>query len=67
MVKFGKIDVFSYIPRRLQLSLPSWFFFAWESRLVAIVPLHLLAYQAAVLRGCDIDNPRNLARSATVE
>ncbi len=35
--------------------------------LVSIVPLQLLAYHAAVLRGCDVDKPRNLAKSVTVE
>jgi len=35
--------------------------------LVAIIPLQLLAYHAAVLRGCDVDKPRNLAKSVTVE
>jgi len=32
-----------------------------------IVPLQLLAYHIAVLRGCDVDKPRNLAKSVTVE
>jgi glucosamine--fructose-6-phosphate aminotransferase (isomerizing) len=32
-----------------------------------IVPLQLLAYHIAVLRGCDVDQPRNLAKSVTVE
>jgi glucosamine--fructose-6-phosphate aminotransferase (isomerizing) len=35
--------------------------------LVATVPLQLLAYHMAVLRGCDVDQPRNLAKSVTVE
>ncbi len=35
--------------------------------LVAVVPLQLLAYHTAVLRGCDVDKPRNLAKSVTVE
>ncbi len=34
---------------------------------VSIVPLQLLAYHIAVLRGCDVDKPRNLAKSVTVE
>jgi len=34
---------------------------------VSVVPLQLLAYHAAVLRGCDVDKPRNLAKSVTVE
>lgn len=35
--------------------------------LVSIIPLQLLAYHIAVLRGCDVDKPRNLAKSVTVE
>jgi glucosamine--fructose-6-phosphate aminotransferase (isomerizing) len=35
--------------------------------LVTVVPLQLLAYHAAVLRGCDVDKPRNLAKAVTVE
>jgi len=34
---------------------------------VSVVPLQLLAYHIAVLRGCDVDKPRNLAKSVTVE
>jgi len=32
-----------------------------------VVPLQLLAYHIAVLRGCNVDQPRNLAKSVTVE
>ena len=35
--------------------------------LLAIIPLQLIAYEIAKLRGCDIDKPRNLAKSVTVE
>jgi glucosamine--fructose-6-phosphate aminotransferase (isomerizing) len=35
--------------------------------ILMIVPLQLLAYHIAVLRGCDVDQPRNLAKSVTVE
>src|SRR5262245_42547186 len=35
--------------------------------LLAIIPLQLLAYHIAVARGCDVDKPRNLAKSVTVE
>lgn len=35
--------------------------------LLTIIPLQLLAYEIAKLRGCDIDKPRNLAKSVTVE
>ncbi len=34
---------------------------------LAVIPLQLLAYHIAVLRGCDVDQPRNLAKSVTVE
>ncbi len=37
------------------------------SPILLIVPLQLLAYHVAVLRGCDVDQPRNLAKSVTVE
>ncbi len=35
--------------------------------LYAIIPLQLLAYHTAVIKGCDVDKPRNLAKSVTVE
>jgi glucosamine--fructose-6-phosphate aminotransferase (isomerizing) len=37
------------------------------SPIVSVVPLQLLAYDIAVRRGCDVDQPRNLAKSVTVE
>jgi glutamine---fructose-6-phosphate transaminase (isomerizing) len=37
------------------------------SPILAIVPLQLLSYHIAVRRGCDVDQPRNLAKSVTVE
>jgi glucosamine--fructose-6-phosphate aminotransferase (isomerizing) len=37
------------------------------SAILEIVPLQLLAYHIAVRRGCDVDQPRNLAKSVTVE
>jgi glucosamine--fructose-6-phosphate aminotransferase (isomerizing) len=46
-----------YIPRTMDAVFP----------LLAVVPLQLLAYHIAVLRGCDVDKPRNLAKSVTVE
>lgn len=46
-----------YIPETLELTSP----------LLSIVPLQLFAYYMAVLRGCDVDKPRNLAKSVTVE
>lgn len=39
----------------------------WISPILATVPLQLLAYHLAVRRGCDVDQPRNLAKSVTVE
>lgn len=35
--------------------------------LLSVIPLQLLAYHVAVLRGCNVDQPRNLAKSVTVE
>ena len=35
--------------------------------LVSVVPLQLISYYAALHRGCDVDKPRNLAKSVTVE
>ena len=46
-----------YIPQSPELLLP----------LLEVVPLQLLAYHIAVRRGCDVDQPRNLAKSVTVE
>ncbi|HXH50960.1 MAG TPA: glutamine--fructose-6-phosphate transaminase (isomerizing) [Terriglobia bacterium] len=37
------------------------------SAVLEVIPLQLLAYHIAVLRGCDVDQPRNLAKSVTVE
>jgi glucosamine--fructose-6-phosphate aminotransferase (isomerizing) len=39
----------------------------WLAPLLNVVPLQLFAYHFAELRGCDIDKPRNLAKSVTVE
>jgi glucosamine--fructose-6-phosphate aminotransferase (isomerizing) len=35
--------------------------------LLAIIPLQLFSYYIAAMRGCDVDQPRNLAKSVTVE
>jgi glutamine---fructose-6-phosphate transaminase (isomerizing) len=35
--------------------------------MLSVIPLQLLAYHIAVARGCDVDQPRNLAKSVTVE
>jgi glucosamine--fructose-6-phosphate aminotransferase (isomerizing) len=37
------------------------------SPVVNVIPLQLMAYYLAVRRGCDVDQPRNLAKSVTVE
>lgn len=37
------------------------------SPILAVIPTQILAYEIAVLRGCDVDQPRNLAKSVTVE
>ena len=37
------------------------------SPLLAVIPLQLLSYHIAVMRGCNVDQPRNLAKSVTVE
>ena len=39
----------------------------WIFPILSVIPLQLLAYHLAVLRGCDVDMPRNLAKSVTVE
>ena len=39
----------------------------WLTPLALVVPLQLLAYHIALRRGCDVDQPRNLAKSVTVE
>lgn len=39
----------------------------WFTNSLAIIPLQLFAYYVAVARGCDVDKPRNLAKSVTVE
>lgn len=51
------VDHTIYIPDTDQLLAP----------ILAVIPLQLLAYYAAVTRGCDVDKPRNLAKSVTVE
>jgi glucosamine--fructose-6-phosphate aminotransferase (isomerizing) len=52
-----KADDVIYLPATLESIFP----------LLATIPLQLLAYHTAVARGCDVDKPRNLAKSVTVE
>ena len=51
------VDHTIYIPRANKFIAP----------ILAVVPLQLLAYYAAITRGADVDKPRNLAKSVTVE
>lgn len=53
----GMADHVIYIPHCEEALLP----------LIATIPLQLLSYHIAVLRGCNVDQPRNLAKSVTVE
>jgi glucosamine--fructose-6-phosphate aminotransferase (isomerizing) len=39
----------------------------WVTPILSTIPLQLLSYHVAVLRGTDVDQPRNLAKSVTVE
>lgn len=52
-----RADHVIYIPPTLEFLTP----------ILTIIPLQLLAYYIAILRGCDVDQPRNLAKSVTVE
>ena len=51
------VDDIIYIPKTLEMLTP----------ILSVIPLQLFAYHMAALRGCDIDEPRNLAKSVTVE
>ena len=51
------VDHVIYIPETIDALTP----------ILSVIPLQLLAYQIAVMRGCDVDKPRNLAKSVTVE
>ncbi len=52
-----KVDQVIYLPENLEILSP----------ILNVVPLQLFAYYIAVKRGCDVDQPRNLAKSVTVE
>ena len=52
-----KADEIVYIPKTTEALSP----------ILAVIPLQLLAYYIAVKRGCHVDQPRNLAKSVTVE
>lgn len=51
------VDDVIYIPKTLEMLTP----------LLSVIPLQLFAYYMAVINGCDVDKPRNLAKSVTVE
>lgn len=53
----AKADYTIEIPRTMNFLMP----------ILSVIPLQLLAYYIAVLRGCNVDQPRNLAKSVTVE
>jgi glucosamine--fructose-6-phosphate aminotransferase (isomerizing) len=53
----GLADHVVTVPRTLEMLTP----------VLTVIPLQLLAYHIAVLRGCNVDQPRNLAKSVTVE
>ncbi len=50
-------DTVIYVPRAPEFFAP----------LVSVIPMQILAYQVALARGCNVDQPRNLAKSVTVE
>ena len=51
------VDEVIYIPKTLETLTP----------ILSVIPLQLFAYYTGVLRGCDVDKPKNLAKSVTVE
>ena len=53
----SRVDLAAYIPQVPESLLP----------MVLTIPLQLLAYYVALAKGCDVDKPRNLAKSVTVE
>ena len=56
--KIGEVSNYSfYIPNTCDMMTAS----------LSVIPLQLFSYYVAALKGCDIDKPRNLAKSVTVE
>jgi glucosamine--fructose-6-phosphate aminotransferase (isomerizing) len=53
----NRVDAVIHVPETHELLSP----------LLMALPMQLLAYHIALLRGCDVDQPRNLAKSVTVE
>jgi glucosamine--fructose-6-phosphate aminotransferase (isomerizing) len=57
LLEAGLVDYQLRVPKTMPLLSP----------VLTVIPLQQLAYHVAVLRGCDVDRPRNLAKSVTVE
>lgn len=53
----GAVDHVLYVPEAAAFVMP----------LLTVVPLQLLSYYVATMRGCNVDRPRNLAKAVTVE
>jgi glucosamine--fructose-6-phosphate aminotransferase (isomerizing) len=51
------VDEVIFVPKTIEQLIP----------LLTVIPVQLLAYHIAMMRGCDVDKPRNLAKSVTVE
>ena len=62
---FADEDVASHMNGKHVIAMPKAGFIT--APMVSTIPLQLLSYHVAVLRGTDVDQPRNLAKSVTVE
>ena len=51
------VDSVIYLPKVMDIFAP----------VISVIPLQLLAYYISIQKGCDVDKPRNLAKSVTVE
>ncbi|MEG0134330.1 MAG: glutamine--fructose-6-phosphate aminotransferase, partial [Clostridium sp.] len=51
------VDSVTYIPKVMDLLSP----------VISVIPMQLFSYYMAIEKGCDVDKPRNLAKSVTVE
>jgi glucosamine--fructose-6-phosphate aminotransferase (isomerizing) len=63
IVTEGDEDVFNMVDHIIEIPKTEDIF----SAMVAVIPLQLLAYHIGVSKGCNVDQPRNLAKSVTVE
>ena len=59
----GDEEIGKYVPDVIRVARTDPLF----APILSVIPLQLLAYHTAVARGCDVDKPRNLAKSVTVE